>query len=229
MNSLTVEQLSGVFDHTLLRADATRADFEKLCSQAREYGFAMVAINPLPVALCRELLAGSPVKVGAAISFPLGQNTVGQKVAETASAIDDGAQEIDYVVNQTALKDGDLALVEREMRQIVETCRGRDVTSKVIFETCYLTDDEIRTLAGIAKEVGPDFIKTSTGFGSGGATVHHVEIMRSAVGDRVGIKASGGVRTLDDVLRYLDLGVTRIGASASVAIVEEFRKRTGTS
>ncbi|GAA1393974.1 deoxyribose-phosphate aldolase [Luteococcus peritonei] len=227
MPQLTVEQFAKLFDHTLLKADARRAGFEQLCAEAREHGFAMVAINPGPVALCRELLAGSDVRVGAAIAFPLGQNTVAQKVAETAASIDDGAQEIDYVVNQTALKDGDLALVEREMREIVELCRARGVLSKVIFENCYLTDDEKRSLAGIAKDVEPDFIKTSTGFGTGGATFADVELMRSAVGDKVQIKAAGGLRTLDDVLRYLDLGVTRVGSSASIAILSEYRTMVG--
>lgn len=221
--NLSVAQFAKLFDHTLLKADAQRAGFEKLCSEARTHGFAMVAINPGPVALCRDLLQGSDVRVGAAIAFPLGQNTIAQKVSETRLAIDDGAQEIDYVVNQTALKDGDLALVEREMREIVELCRGEGVLSKVIFENCYLTDDEKRTLAGIAKDVEPDFVKTSTGFGTGGATFADVELMRKAVGERVQIKAAGGVRTLDDVRRYLDLGVTRIGSSASVALTEAYR------
>lgn len=227
MTSLSIEQFARLFDHTLLKADARRAGFETLCAEAREHGFAMVAINPGPVAFCRGLLTDSDVHVGAAISFPLGQNTVEQKLSETRLAINDGAQEIDYVVNQTALKDGDLKLVEHEMRQIVELCRSNRVLSKVIFENCYLTDGEKRTLASIAREVGPDFIKTSTGFGTTGATMADIELMRAAAGDKVQLKAAGGVRTLADVLRYVDLGVTRIGSSASVTILEEFRRRHG--
>lgn len=225
MDALDVGQFAKFFDHTLLKADARRSGFEKLCAEARRYGFAMVAINPGPVRLCRELLAGCDVRVGAAISFPLGANSIEQKVAETELAIEDGAQEIDYVANLLALKDGDTALVEDEMRRIVAACRGRGVLSKVIFENCYLTDDEKRTLAGIAREVRPDFVKTSTGFGTGGATFEDIELMRDVVGDAVQLKAAGGIRTLDDALRYVDLGVTRLGSSAGVAIVEEYAAR----
>lgn len=223
MAQLNAEQFAQLFDHTLLKADARRAGFETLCDEARQYGFAMVAINPGPVALCRELLAGSDVRVGAAIAFPLGQNTAAQKVTETELAIADGAQEIDYVANLTALKDGELSVVEDEMARIVSLCREHAVLSKVIFENCYLTDEEKRTLAGIARDVQPDFIKTSTGFGTGGATFADVELMRSVVGDAVQIKAAGGVRTLADALRYLDLGVTRLGSSSGVAITEEYQ------
>ncbi len=225
MPTLTVEQLAGMFDHTLLKADASRAGFEKLCDEARSYGFAMVAINPGPVALCRELLDGSTVRVGAAIAFPLGQNTIAQKVAETEMAIVDGAQEIDYVVNLTALKDGDLDQVAREMTDIVAVCRAAAVFSKVIFENCYLTDGEKRTLSEIARDVQPDFIKTSTGFGTGGATFADVELMKSVVGDSVAIKAAGGIRTLDDALGFVERGATRLGSSAGVAIVDAYRLR----
>lgn len=224
MTAPTVAEFAKYFDHTLLKADATRAGFEKLCGEAREHGFAMVAINPLPVKLCRELLAGTDVHVGAAIAFPLGQNTIAQKVAETTSSIDDGADEIDYVVNITAVRDGDWKLVEDEMRAIVELCRGRDVLSKVIFENCYLTDEQKRSLAKVAKDVEPDYIKTSTGFGTGGATPADIELMRDAVGDTVKLKAAGGVRTLEDALRYIDLGVSRIGSSASVTLTEAYAK-----
>lgn len=227
MNQLTVDRLAGLFDHTQLKADATRAGFEKLCQEARDYGFAMVAINPGPVALCRELLAGSEVRVGAAIAFPLGQNTIAQKVSETELAIADGAQEIDYVANLTALKDGDIDLLVREMTAIVDVCRSKGVASKVIFENCYLTDDEKRTLATVARDVQPDFVKTSTGFGTGGATFADIELMKSVVGDKVALKAAGGIRTLDDALRYIELGVTRLGSSAGVAIVDEYRAQVG--
>lgn len=215
----TRSEIAAMIDHTLLKADATRQGFEKLCKEAKEYGFAMVAINPAPVALCKELLVGSSVHVGAAIAFPLGQTTIEDKVRETEVAIGNGADEIDYVVNITQLKEGNTSYVEDEMRRIVDVCRAHDVLIKVIFENCYLTDDEKRTLASIAKEVGPDFIKTSTGFGTGGATFADVELMRKAVGDAVQIKAAGGIRTAEDALRFVDLGVTRIGTSAGIAIV----------
>lgn len=215
----TRSEIAAMIDHTLLKADATRQGFEKLCKEAKDYGFAMVAINPAPVALCKELLAGSSVHVGAAIAFPLGQTTIEDKVRETEVAIGNGADEIDYVVNITQLKEGNTNYVEDEMRRIVDVCRAHDVLIKVIFENCYLTDDEKRTLASIAKEVGPDFIKTSTGFGTGGATFADVELMREAVGDAVQIKAAGGIRTAEDALRFVDLGVTRIGTSAGIAIV----------
>lgn len=221
---LTVPELARHFDHTLLKADATRAGFEKLCQEARDHGFAMVAINPGPVRLCKELLAGTDVRVGAAISFPLGQNTIAEKVAEAVSAIDDGADEIDYVLNITELKDGHPDYVLREMAAIVQACRDHDVLSKVILETCYLTDQEKRTVAEIAVQVRPDFVKTSTGFGTGGATPADVELLKKVVGDDVQVKASGGVRTLDDALTYIGLGATRLGSSSSVTIVEEYRR-----
>ncbi|WP_028708754.1 deoxyribose-phosphate aldolase [Propionicicella superfundia] len=221
-SSLTRSDLATYFDHTLLRADATRAGFEKLCGEAREYGFAMVAVNPSPVRLCRELLAGTDVHVGAAIAFPLGQNTIAQKVAEATSAMDDGADEIDYVLNVGELKDGNLDLIEREMAAMVQACRERDVLSKVILETCYLTDDEKRSVVGIASAVRPDFVKTSTGFGTGGATAHDIELLSAVIAHGVRVKASGGVRTLDDALTYISLGATRLGSSASVSIVEEY-------
>ncbi|MDO5729220.1 MAG: deoxyribose-phosphate aldolase [Actinomycetaceae bacterium] len=215
----TRSEIAAMIDHTLLKADATRQGFEKLCSEAKEYGFAMVAINPAPVALCKELLAGSKVHVGAAIAFPLGQTTIEDKVRETEVAIGNGADEIDYVVNITQLKEGNTKYIEDEMRRIVDVCRAHDVLIKVIFENCYLTDDEKRTLAKIAKEVGPDFIKTSTGFGTGGATFADVELMREVVGDAVQIKAAGGIRSAEDAMKFVDLGVTRLGTSAGVAIV----------
>lgn len=224
---MTPEKLAGYFDHTQLRAYATEADFEKLCAEARQYGFAMVAINPAPVALCRRLLKDTPVHVGAAVGFPLGQNTIAAKVYEARDAIANGAQEIDYVVNLTQLKEKNYAYVQEEMAAIVELCRRENALSKVIFENCYLEREEKLALCAIAKEVEPDFIKTSTGFGTGGATLEDVELMRDAVGSRVQIKAAGGIRTLETALKMIDLGITRIGSTASVAIVEELRKALG--
>lgn len=224
---MTPEKLAGYFDHTQLRAYATEADFGKLCAEAREYGFAMVAINPGPVALCRRLLEGTSVHVGAAVGFPLGQNTIAAKVFEARDAIANGAHEIDYVVNLTQLKEKNYAYVQEEMASIVEVCRQGNALSKVIFENCYLKREEKLALCAIAREVEPDFIKTSTGFGTGGATFEDVELMRDAVGSRVQIKAAGGIRTLETALRMIDLGVTRIGSTASTAIVEELKQELG--
>ncbi|MDO5720907.1 MAG: deoxyribose-phosphate aldolase [Actinomycetaceae bacterium] len=215
----TRSEIAAMIDHTLLKADATEEGFEKLCQEARDNGFAMVAINPGPVALCKKLLEGSDVHVGAAIAFPLGQTTIEDKVRETELAIENGADEIDYVINITQLKAGNTDYIEDEMRRIVDVCRANDVLIKVIFENCYLTDDEKRTVAQIAKKVRPDFIKTSTGFGTGGATFDDVKLMKEVVGDDVQIKAAGGIRTPEDALKFVELGVTRIGTSAGIAIV----------
>lgn len=224
---MNASQLAQYFDHTLLRADATPADFAAFCADCRRYGFAMAAINSAPVRRVKELLRGSPVHVGAAIGFPLGQTRIDVKLLETRLAIEDGADEIDYVVNLTELKAGNLDYVQREMASIVALCREKGVLSKVIFENCYLTEAEKRSLCAIAREVGPDFVKTSTGFGTGGATFADVELMVREVGPGVRVKAAGGIRTLEDALRYIDLGVSRIGSTASVRIVDAFREKYG--
>ena len=221
MMNIAPAALAACFDHTQLRAYAQRKDFETLCAEAKQYGFAMVAINPAPVALCKELLAGTSIHVGAAVGFPLGQNTIDVKKFETEDAISHGADEIDYVINITQLKEKNYDDLAREMDEIVRLCRSAHVVSKVIFENCYLTDAEKRSLCSIAREVRPDYIKTSTGFGTGGATFEDVALMKKCVGDGVKIKAAGGIRTLDTALRMIDLGVSRIGSTASVGIVEE--------
>lgn len=223
--NITPQQLAAYFDHTQLRAYAVKADFEKLCAEAKKYGFAMVAINPGPVKLCKELLAGTKVHVGAAIGFPLGQNTLEAKAFETMDAIRNGADEIDYVINISMLKEKNYDYIREEMAAIVQPCREAGVLSKVIFENCYLTDEEKRSLCAIAREVGPDYIKTSTGFGTGGATFEDVALMKQAVGDGVKIKAAGGIRNLETALKMIDLGVSRIGSTASVAIVEELLQK----
>ena len=225
--NLNTQSFAALIDHTLLKPDATKEQLERLCAEARHNGFAMIAINPYPVSMCSELLAGSEIGVGAAISFPLGQLTIDQKVNETRSAIADGATEIDFVVNITELKAGNRDYITEEMTQIVRACRDAQVVSKVIFENCYLTDEEKTSLANIALEVRPDFIKTSTGFGTGGATVSDVKLMKSIVGDAVQVKAAGGIRSLNDALTFIDAGATRIGTSSGVALVEEFSKRYG--
>jgi deoxyribose-phosphate aldolase len=222
--NFTPLSLAGYFDHTQLKAAALRADFEKLCREAAEYHFKMVAINPAPVAFCKKLLAGSGVHVGAAVGFPLGQNTREIKLAEALAAMDQGADEIDYVVNITELKEKNYPYVEKEMALIVEACRKRGCTSKVIFENCYLNDEEKKELCRISLSVLPDFIKTSTGFGSGGAVLEDLRLMKSQVGDKIKIKAAGGIRDLDTALAMIDAGAERIGSSAGLAIVEELKR-----
>ena len=227
VNTLTEASLAKYFDHTFLKAYATRADFEKLCKEARELGTAMVAINSAQVRVCKELLEGCDVHVGAAISFPLGQSVLEIKVEETKKAIQDGADEIDYVINIGEAKMGHWDYIEEEMRQITEICRAHKVISKVIFENCYLEKDEIRKLAEIAKKVKPDYIKTSTGFGTGGATLEDVRLMKETVGDDVKVKAAGGVRDWKTCKAMIEAGAERIGTSSSIAILEGFRNERG--
>ena len=223
INKLTEKKLAGMFDHTNLKAFADEKMMEKLCREAKEYGFAMVAINSVQVKRCKELLAGSPVHVGAAISFPLGQTTIEAKVFETQDAIQNGADEIDYVVNLTEVKEKNWDYVRREMESIVGICREAGVISKVIFENCYLEKEEIRKLSQIAGEVKPDFIKTSTGFGTGGALPEDVALMKETVGDLVRVKAAGGIRDWERCRRMIEAGAERIGTSASIAILEGFK------
>lgn len=222
---VTVEQLANMIDHTNLKAFADDAAFEKLCDEAKKYNFKMVAINPAQTVRCKKKLEGSPVHVGAAISFPLGQTTLECKIFETKDAIEKGADEIDYVINVAELKNKNYDYIKKEMEEIVKICREAGKTSKVIFENCYLTDDEKRKVAEIAKEVKPDFIKTSTGFGTGGATVEDVKLMKSVVGDEVKVKAAGGIRDLKTALAMIEAGAERLGTSAGVAIVEEYNNQ----
>ena len=219
---VTVEQLANMIDHANLKAFADDAAFEKLCDEAKKYNFKMVAINPAQTVRCKKKLEGSPVHVGAAIGFPLGQTTLECKIFETKDAIEKGADEIDYVINVAELKNKNYDYIKKEMEEIVKICREAGKTSKVIFENCYLTDDEKRKVAEIAKEVKPDFIKTSTGFGTGGATVEDVKLMKSVVGDEVKVKAAGGIRDLKTALAMIEAGAERLGTSAGVAIVEEY-------
>lgn len=219
------QELAAYFDHTQLRAWASHQDFVKLCEESMEYGFKMVAINPAQVVRCRKLLGDSPVHVGAAVGFPLGQTTIEDKLNETKTAISNGSDEIDYVINITELKEKNYRYIEKEMAEITEVCRKSKVISKVIFENCYLTDQEKEELCRIALNVPPDYIKTSTGFGTGGATFEDVALMKRMVGDEIKIKAAGGVRTLETALQMIELGVSRIGSTASVLIVEELKKR----
>lgn len=205
-------------DHTLLKADATSDQVRELCKEAREYQFASVCVNPGYVSLAAELLRGSPVKVCTVVGFPLGATTSFSKAAETKEAVANGADEIDMVINIGALKNGEDHLVEEDMREVVRAASGR--ITKSIFETALLSDDEVIRACRMAKRAGLDYVKTSTGFGPGGATVHHVALMRKTVGRSMGVKASGGVRDLEGAREMVAAGATRIGASASVKIVK---------
>ncbi len=218
----SARELAELFDHTQLRPYAQQKDLSALCEESLRYGFKMVAINSVQTAFCKQLLKGSPVHVGAAISFPLGQTSIAVKRFETEQAILEGADEIDYVVHIGKLKDKDYTYVQREMQEIVEACRNARVISKVIFENCFLTQEEKLALCSIANQVGPDFIKTSTGFGSGGATVEDVRLMRTSVDSKILVKAAGGIRTLADVTAMYQAGARRIGSTASVKIMEEY-------
>ena len=227
INTLTTQTLAALFDHTLLRPNATHEQLAQLCTKAIQYGFKMVAINSAPVAFCRECLNGSPVHVGAAISFPLGQTTTAIKLAETERAIHDGADEIDYVINLTQVKQHNWKAVELEMSQLTQLCRLNGVVLKAIFENCYLSKDEICTLSEISKMVCPNFIKTSTGFGPSGADAEDVRLMKTIVGDSVSVKAAGGIRSWAECQTMLEAGAERIGTSSSIAILEGFRKERG--
>ncbi len=220
--TITRNQLTSMFDHTFLKAYATKEDFIKLCQEAKELNAAMVAINSEPVSLCKQLLKGTDIHVGAAISFPLGQTCLEMKIAETKKAIEDGADEIDYVINIGKAKMHDWDYIYKEMHDIVVVCREHQVTVKVIFENCYLTKDEIKKLCEIAKEIKPDFIKTSTGFGTGGALVEDVKLMKSIVKDDVKVKAAGGIRDWKTCQQMIEAGAQRIGTSSSFQILAEF-------
>lgn len=225
VDALTPETFAAMIDHTFLKPFGKPADIERLCDEARRYGFAMVAVNPAETARCVDLLRGSGVRTGAAIGFPLGQNTSETKAFEIRDAIAKGAGEIDMVINLRALQSGDHELVQAELDDLAAVCRASGVISKVILETCYLNDDEKRSVCRMACAAGVDFVKTSTGFGTGGATVADILLMREAVGPAMGVKASGGVRTLDAALSMIRAGATRIGTSSGVALVEELRTR----
>jgi deoxyribose-phosphate aldolase len=215
--------IAGLIDHTLLKPDATRAEVASLCREAAEYGFASVCVNPTWVAFCASALRGSAVSVCSVVGFPLGATTADTKQYETRRAIFDGAREIDMVVNVGALKSGDLRLVEQDIEAVTSPCRDAGVLSKVIIEAAYLTDEEKVAACTLAKAAGADYVKTSTGFGPGGATAADVALMRRVVGEEMGVKAAGGVKDLQAMKAMVAAGATRIGASAGVRIVQESR------
>ena len=212
--------IASLIDHTILKPEATRADLVKVCREARQYHFASVCVNPYWVPLVRAELAGSPVKICTVVGFPLGATSTESKVAEAGIALRDGAQEIDMVINIGALRSGDNEAVKSDIRQVVKVTHEAKAIVKVILETALLDDNQKAIACTLAKLAGADFVKTSTGFGPSGATAHDVALMRSVVGPEMGIKAAGGIRTLADLQAMTAAGATRIGASASVKIVE---------
>ncbi|HTW63757.1 MAG TPA: deoxyribose-phosphate aldolase [Bryobacteraceae bacterium] len=225
----SARNVANLIDHTLLRADATRADILQLCREARQYNFASVCLNAYWVPLAARELAGSDVKVCTVVGFPLGATSTEAKVAETEAAIAAGAQEIDMVQNIGALRSGDSQAVQQDIEAVVSAAHSRGAIVKVILETALLSDDQKITACLLAKAAGADFVKTSTGFSTAGASVHDVELMRRTVGPTVGVKASGGIRTLEDFDKMAAAGATRVGASAGVKIVEAAREEQAAS
>ena len=225
MAKYTLDQLSRMIDHTNLKADATTADIKKLCAEAIEFRFASACFNQVKSAIGGAELAGSDLKACSVIGFPLGQTTIESKVFETKNALEIGATEIDYVINVSEAREGNWDYIEREMADIVTVCKEAGVLSKVIFENCYLTKDEIAKLCEIASRVKPSFVKTSTGTTSSGATIEDVKMMAELTPDCVEVKASGGVRDADKFIEMLKAGATRVGASAGIAIIEEVKAK----
>ena len=206
------------FDHTILKADATKAQVQSVCKEAREYHFASVCVNQYYTAFAAEQLKGTDVKVCTVVGFPLGQSATRVKAFETKAAIEDGAREIDMVINVAALKDGRYDYVRNEIKALKEICGG-EILLKVIIETCLLTDDEKRMACKLSREAGADFVKTSTGFSSGGAKVSDVKLMRDAVGGQMGVKASGGIHSKEEAQAMIDSGATRLGTSTTLQII----------
>ncbi|MFA6627389.1 MAG: deoxyribose-phosphate aldolase [Bacilli bacterium] len=217
--------LNKTIDHTLLKPTATEADILNLCREAKQYDFMSVCVNPSHVTLAKEALNGSTVLVCTVIGFPLGANTTETKVQEAMEAVCCGADELDMVINIGKAKAHDYLFVTNEIAQIVAVGQGRIV--KVIIETCFLTDEEKIELCHCAEVAGAHFVKTSTGFGSGGATLHDVELMKASIPSRMQVKASGGVRTYEDALTYIEHGATRIGTSGGVAIMNHNQSKEG--
>jgi deoxyribose-phosphate aldolase len=218
-----------MIDHTLLKPDATKQEIERLCREAAEFHFATVCVNPTWVALCASLLRGSGVGVCSVVGFPLGATTADAKHYETRRVIFDGATEVDMVINIGALKSGDLQVVERDIAAVVGPCREARLISKVIIEVALLTDEQKIAASTLAKAAGADFVKTSTGFASGGATAADVALMRRVVGAEMGVKAAGGVRDYEGLKAMVAAGATRVGASAGVKIVQESEGKQATA
>jgi len=223
----TASEIAGMIDHTFLRTTATREQMRQVCEEVKQYHFCVLAINPYWVSFCNELLKGTTSKISASVGFPLGANTTATKVFEAIDSIQNGAGEIDFVMNINAMKCADYSLVATDMREITKACHDRGIIVKVILENCLLTDAEKETACKIAKEEQLDFVKTSTGLSTGGATVEDVRLMRRVVGHEMGVKAAGGIRTYQDVLKFWEAGATRFGTSAGVAIMKDAREQEG--
>lgn len=215
-------RIEKMIDHTILKPDATVEQVKKLCEEAREYNFASVCINPNFVELCYQMLKDTDVKVCTVVGFPLGATTTKSKVLETIEAIENGATEIDMVINVGAVKDSNWDFVEKDIREVVKVSKTKAIV-KVILETCLLTDDEKIKACTIAKSVGADFVKTSTGFSTGGATVEDIKLMRDTVGSEMGVKASGGVRDYNKAKLMIGAGATRIGTSSGIQIINNIK------
>ena len=211
--------IANMIDHTILKAVATKEDVKKLCNEAKEYNFFSVCINPANIEFAKKELEGSSVKVCTVIGFPLGANTSEVEAFETKDAIKKGADEVDMVINIGALKDKDYDYVLNDIKAVVDAA-NKEALVKVIIETCYLTDDEKKIACELSVKAGADFVKTSTGFGTGGSTPEDIKLMREVVGPNIGVKASGGVRNQEDAKAVIKAGCSRIGASASVAITK---------
>ena len=213
--------MAHMIDHTLLKPDATQDEIAQLCYEARKYGFASVCVNPANAALCAQLLKGSGVPVCVVVGFPLGATSTETKVFESQQAIREGASEVDMVINVGALKSRDYELVERDIASVARACHAGNAILKVIIEAALLTDEEKVVASQLTKVAGADFVKTSTGFGPGGATLEDVALMRRVVGPTIGVKAAGGIRSYEDAQQMIAAGASRIGASASVKIMQE--------
>lgn len=213
------QQYAAYIDHTLLKADATKEEIIQLCEEAKTYSFASVCVNPAWVKMAAEILNGSTVKVCTVIGFPLGASTSAVKAFETKDAIENGAGEIDMVINIGALRSGDDELVKNDIAAVVDSAKDKAIV-KVIIETSLLTEQEKRKASELSRAAGADFVKTSTGFSTGGATVEDVKLMRGVVGPEMGVKASGGVRSFEDMKKMIEAGATRIGASSGVQIMQ---------
>ncbi|MGF7058737.1 deoxyribose-phosphate aldolase [Brassicibacter mesophilus] len=214
-----MNNIASFIDHTILKPDTTKEMVRKVCEEAKKYNFASVCVNPYYVKYVSEQLSGTNVKVTSVIGFPLGSSTKEIKALEAKNAIENGAHELDMVINVGALKDKDYDIVREDIKAVVEAAKGKALL-KVIIETCLLTDDEKVMACKLSKEAGADYVKTSTGFSTGGATEHDIKLMRETVGSEMGVKASGGIRDREKTEAMINAGATRIGASSSVAIVQ---------
>jgi deoxyribose-phosphate aldolase len=218
-NKITTQEIASMIDHTLLKPEATLSEIGILCDEAMKYNFASVCVNPSYVSTCFDLVKSSNVKVCTVIGFPLGATTIQSKLMEAEEAIKNGAEELDMVINVGKLKDKNYDFILNDLKTIAHLAKKHLCTSKVILETCLLNDEEKVAACLVAEEAGLDFVKTSTGFSKGGATVHDVSLMKFVIGDKLKVKASGGIRSYEDALNMINAGASRLGASAGVKII----------